>query len=42
MHIEWIISMDNRSMIIFDIENLDGNKPAELILPQSKNLIEKK
>jgi len=36
MYIEWLIYLDNRSAIIFDIENFDENIPAELILPQSK------
>lgn len=37
IHIEWLVNIKNySSMIIFDIENFDGNTPAELILPQSK------
>jgi len=37
IHIEWLISVENySSIIIFDIENVDGNTPAELIIPQSR------
>ncbi len=43
IYIEWLVTVENySSIIIFDIENFDGDTPAELILPQSKNLIEKK
>jgi len=37
IHIEWLITVENySSIIIFDIENFDGNTQAELILPQSR------
>lgn len=37
IHIEWLVNIGNySSVIIFDIENIDGNTPAELILPQSR------
>ena len=35
IHIEWLISTNDSSRIIIDIENLDGNTPAELIILQS-------
>ncbi|CAF1189573.1 unnamed protein product [Adineta ricciae] len=35
--IEWIISLNDSSGIIFDIENFDGKTPAELILPENEN-----
>jgi hypothetical protein len=37
IHIEWLITLENySSIIVFDIENVDGNTPAELIIPQSR------
>ena len=37
IHHEWLIDMENfSSTIIFDIENFDGQTPAELIIFQSK------
>lgn len=34
---QWLIDAeDNTGKIIFDIENFDGNTPAELIIFQSK------
>jgi hypothetical protein len=41
MYIEWLIIMNNSSMIIFDIENFDGTTPAELTIPQSKSQLKK-
>lgn len=38
IHVEWFVSMNTSSTIIFDIENLDGNTPAELILYKGKSL----
>lgn len=32
IHSEWLISMENSSAIIFDIENFDANTPAELLI----------
>ncbi|UJR30694.1 hypothetical protein I4U23_018215 [Adineta vaga] len=37
VQIEWIITLNDTSTIIFDIENLDRKISAELILPQNKN-----
>jgi hypothetical protein len=39
IHIEWHLSLNGSSPIIFDIENFDGKTPAELILPQSNTLL---
>ena len=37
IHHEWLIDMENSSStIIFDIDNFDGQTPAELIIFQSK------
>jgi hypothetical protein len=37
IHIEWLVNIENyTSMIIFDIENFDGNIPAELIISSNK------
>ncbi|CAF3147590.1 unnamed protein product, partial [Rotaria sp. Silwood2] len=38
IHIEWSVSMDNSSIIIFDIENFNRNTPAELIIRQDENI----
>jgi hypothetical protein len=41
IHIEWLVNVENySSMIIFDIENFDGNTSAELIVPQGKISLE--
>jgi len=41
IHIEWLVNIENySSMIIFDIENFDGNISAELIVPQGKISLE--
>ncbi len=36
IHIEWLISVNDSSIIIIDIENFDGNTPAKLFISQSK------
>jgi hypothetical protein len=36
IHIEWLISVNDSSMVIIDIENLDGDTPAKLLILQSK------
>jgi hypothetical protein len=36
IHIEWLISVNDSSIIIIDIENFDGNTPAKLLILQSK------
>ncbi|CAF1032759.1 unnamed protein product [Rotaria sordida] len=38
IHIEWLVSMDNSSIIIFDIENFDRDTTAELIIRQDENI----
>ncbi|CAF4204987.1 unnamed protein product [Rotaria socialis] len=37
IHIEWLISMNDSSLIIFDVENLDGKTSAELTVHQDDN-----
>ncbi|CAF5180622.1 unnamed protein product, partial [Rotaria magnacalcarata] len=37
IHIEWLISLNDSSLIIFDVENLDGKTSAELTIHQDEN-----
>ncbi|CAF1467779.1 unnamed protein product [Adineta steineri] len=37
VHIEWLITLNDSSMVIIDVENLDGNTPAKLFIIQDMN-----